>query len=91
MAEREHGKVADAHPCPEHLGQQALESYLWGAANILRGLIDAGDYKQYVFPLLFFKRLSDVWDEDHQKALNDTGDRVYAGSRRNSPKPSVAW
>jgi type I restriction-modification system DNA methylase subunit len=46
----------------EHMTQQELESYLWGAANLLRGLIDAGDYKQYVFPLLFFKRLSDVWD-----------------------------
>lgn len=41
----------------EHLSQQELETYLWGAANLLRGLIDAGDYKQYVFPLLFFKRL----------------------------------
>jgi type I restriction enzyme M protein len=48
----------------ERLSQQELESYLWGAANLLRGLIDAGDYKQYVFPLLFFKRLSDVWDEE---------------------------
>lgn len=53
--------MADVKPPIEHLGQQALESYLWGAANLLCGLIDAGDYKQYVFPLLFFKRLSDVW------------------------------
>jgi type I restriction enzyme M protein len=62
----------------EHLSQQELESYLWGAANLLRGLIDAGDYKQYVFPLLFFKRLSDVWDEDYQAALDDTQDASYA-------------
>jgi type I restriction enzyme M protein len=61
-----------------HLSQQELESYLWGAANLLRGLIDAGDYKQYVFPLLFFKRLSDVWDEEHAAALADTGDESYA-------------
>lgn len=61
-----------------HLGQQALESYLWGAANLLRGLIDAGDYKQYVFPLLFFKRLSDVWDEEYRNALDETGDKGYA-------------
>jgi type I restriction enzyme M protein len=61
-----------------HLSQQELESYLWGAANLLRGLIDAGDYKQYVFPLLFFKRLSDVWDEEHAAALADTGDEGYA-------------
>ena len=63
---------------PEHMSQQELESYLWGAAKLLRGLIDAGDYKQYVFPLLFFKRLSDVWDEDHQVALDETGDKTYA-------------
>ena len=62
----------------EHLSQQELESYLWGAAKLLRGLIDAGDYKQYVFPLLFFKRLSDVWDEDYQSALDETGDTAYA-------------
>ena len=49
--------------------QQKLESYLWGAAVILRGLVDAGDYKQFVFPLIFFKRLSDVWDEDYSTAL----------------------
>ena len=36
------------------LSQQELESYLWGAAPRLRGLIDASDYKQYIFPLLFF-------------------------------------
>jgi type I restriction-modification system DNA methylase subunit len=33
---------------------------------LLRGLIDAGDYKQFIFPLLFYKRLSDVWDEEYQ-------------------------
>src|SRR2546430_4613833 len=62
----------------QHISQQDLESYLWGAAKLLRGLIDAGDYKQYVFPLLFFKRLSDVWDEEYQRALDETGDRSYA-------------
>ena len=63
---------------PEHMSQQELESYLWGAAKLLRGLVDAGDYKQYVFPLLFFKRLSDVWDEEYQTALDETGDKTYA-------------
>jgi type I restriction enzyme M protein len=41
-------------------------------------LIDAGDYKQYVFPLLFFKRLSEVWDEEYQNALQETNDTNYA-------------
>lgn len=59
--------------------QRELESYLWGAAVLLRGLIDAGDYKQFIFPLIFLKRLSDVYDEEHQRALADSdGDEVYA-------------
>ena len=70
--------MSDRRAPTEHLGQQALESYLWGAANLLRGLIDAGDYKQYVFPLLFFKRLSDVWDEEYRLAFDETGDEGYA-------------
>ena len=63
---------------PEHMSQHELEAYLWGAAKLLRGLIDAGDYKQYVFPLLFFKRLSDVWDDEYQAALDETNDASYA-------------
>ena len=70
--------MADSGSPAQHLGQQALESYLWGAANLLRGLVDAGDYKQYVFPLLFFKRLCDVWDEEYLNALDETGDAGYA-------------
>ena len=53
--------------------QQNLESYLWGAAVLLRGTIDAGDYKQFIFPLLFFKRLCDVYDEETVTALRDSG------------------
>ena len=55
----------------ERLSQKELESYLWDAANLLRGLIDASDYKQYIFPLLFFKRLSDVWEGDYTEAFED--------------------
>jgi type I restriction enzyme M protein len=53
--------------------QQQLESYLWGAATLLRGVIDAGDYKQFIFPLLFFKRISDVYDEEFAHALEESG------------------
>lgn len=64
--------------------QQELETYLWGAAVILRGLVDAGDYKQFVFPLIFFKRLSDVWDEDFASALAEAkGDSAYATATAN--------
>jgi len=65
------------------LTQRELESYLWNAATLLRGLIDASDYKQYIFPLLFFKRLSDVWDEDYSQALEETADRGYAVATAN--------
>jgi len=59
--------------------QQQLEKYLWGAATLLRGTIDAGDYKQYIFPLLFFKRICDVYDEEFENALKESdGDIEYA-------------
>jgi type I restriction enzyme M protein len=55
------------------ISQTELERYLWGGATVLRGTIDAGDYKQFIFPLLFFKRLSDVWDEEYEAALRESG------------------
>jgi type I restriction enzyme M protein len=61
-----------------------LEDYLWGAANILRGMIDAADFKQYIFPLLFFKRISDVWEEEYRAALAESNnDLDYAEFREN--------
>ena len=52
--------------------QKELEKYLWGAATQLRGTIDAGDYKQYILPLLFFKRICDVYDEEFEKTNPET-------------------
>lgn len=61
-----------------------LESYLWGAATYLRGFIDAGDYKQYIFPLLFYKRICDVYDEEYEEALKESdGDVEYASFDEN--------
>lgn len=60
------------------LSQAELERHLWGAADILRGTVDAGDYKQYIFGLLFYKRLCDVWDEEFEALLAETGDREEA-------------
>lgn len=61
------------------ISQSELESYLWGAATLLRGTIDAGEYKSFIFPLLFLKRLSDVYDEEYAEALADSdGDEAYA-------------
>jgi type I restriction enzyme M protein len=64
--------------------QQQLEKYLWGAAVYLRGNIDAGDYKQFIFPLLFFKRICDVYDEEFELALSESdGDLEYASFEEN--------
>ena len=63
----------------EKLTLSELEQYLWEAANILRGPVDASDFKTYIFPLLFFKRISDVYDEEYQQALDESeGDIEYA-------------
>ena len=48
---------------------EELQSYLWNSAVLLRTNIDAGAYKQYIFPLLFFKRICDVYDEETAAAL----------------------
>lgn len=55
-----------------------LKSFLWGAATRLRGQIDAAGYKEYIFPLLFFKRISDVYDEQFSGFLAEGG-AEYAG------------
>lgn len=55
-----------------------LESYLWKSAVLLRTNIDAGAYKQYIFPLLFFKRICDVYDEECEKILKDNDGDVEA-------------
>lgn len=66
------------------LTQTQRESYFWGAATLLRGLIDADDYKQFIFPLLFFKRLCDVPDEEYRQALAESGGDVeYASFAEN--------
>jgi type I restriction enzyme M protein len=61
------------------VSDRSLESWLWDAANILRGPVDASDFKAYVFPLLFLKRISDVNDEERLEALEESGgDEEYA-------------
>lgn len=56
-----------------------LEQYLSKAAWILKGPVDAADFKSYIFPLLFFKRISDVYSEEYQQALKESGgDEEYA-------------
>jgi len=59
-----------------------LEKYLWGAAVLLRGQIDASGYKEFIFPLLFFKRICDVYDEEFQRNLEEAGgDAEFAAAQ----------
>ena len=51
------------------LTRQELESKLWQAADILRGQIDAADYKNYIFSILFLKRLSDRFEEEVEQSI----------------------
>jgi len=57
------------------LTAQEFKSALWDAANTLRGsAVDRTDWKGYILPLLFFKRISDVWDEEMAEAREIYGD-----------------
>ena len=57
----------------KQISMEELESYLWGSAVLLRTNVDAGAYKQYIFPLLFFKRICDVYDEECEQILEEYG------------------
>ena len=62
-----------------------LKSHLWESANILRGPVDASDFKTYIFPILFFKRISDVYDEEYRNAFNYFGMDVPESHRFEIP------
>nr|WP_245682988.1 class I SAM-dependent DNA methyltransferase [Alkalibacterium thalassium] len=69
---------------PEETSSQKLFSHLFEACNILRGPINQDEYKSYVTPILFFKRLSDVYDEETQAALElSGGDEEFASFPEN--------
>lgn len=60
---------------------QQLSNHMWGAADILRGSIDAADYKHYIFGLLFYKRLCDVWEEEFEQRMATYADAKLAAHR----------
>jgi type I restriction enzyme M protein len=60
-----------------------LEKFLWKSADILRGKIDSSDYKKYIFGLLFYKRMSDVWDEEYQQVMKEYNDTTLAQADYN--------
>ncbi len=60
-----------------------LQTFLWKSADILRGKIDSSDYKKYIFGLLFYKRMSDVWDEEYETVMKGYGDKTIARADYN--------
>ncbi len=70
---------------PEELTLQELKSYLWESANILRGSIDAADFKNYILGMLFFKRLSDVYDEEYEELLKKVGQELASSKDMHPP------
>lgn len=60
-----------------------LKTFLWKSADILRGKIDSSDYKKYIFGLLFYKRMSDVWQEEYDKSISEYHDEDIAKADYN--------
>lgn len=68
-------KPKPEEPKPQAQGVDEVKKSLWEAANILRGsAVDRTDWKGYILPLLFFKRISDCWDEETAEAVEIYGD-----------------
>src|SRR5271165_925450 len=63
----------------EHLDVPALETWLWDAACAIRGAADAPKFKDFILPLVFFKRLSDVFDDEFSDRAAEFGDEATAG------------
>lgn len=77
-------ELNDSIPINEETTSQQLFHHLFEACNILRGPINQDEYKSYVTPILFFKRISDVYDEETQDALERSGgDEEYASFPEN--------
>jgi type I restriction enzyme M protein len=71
------------------MSQQELESRLWDAANALRGPVDPSDFKSFVFPVLFFKWISDTWHAEHAEALAEVGPDISAEEESDYHRFSV--
>lgn len=84
-AAKDKGKRLHGSDClPGDMSLDELKSALWGAAVLLRGKINATGYKEYIFPLVFFKRICDVHLGEYHKALEaGGGDEAFARQADN--------
>jgi type I restriction enzyme M protein len=62
----------------DHLTISELETWLWDAACVIRGTTDAPKYKDFILPLIFYKRLSDVFDDEFQQHVDLYGSEELA-------------
>jgi len=76
--------LAGSRASSASLSLAELEQYLARAADMLRGSIDQSDFKAYIFPLMFFKRINDVYLEEYERALAESGgDHEFASFAEN--------
>ncbi|HHF3094628.1 class I SAM-dependent DNA methyltransferase [Vibrio diabolicus] len=76
----------------EKISLEELKTWLWGSANIMRGTVDSSDFKNYIFGLLFLKRLSDVFDERVEAVMEEEGcntEEAMALIREDNPEQFV--
>ena len=83
-------RASEPDPSADLLSVAQLETYLWSAADILRGSIDSSDYKSYIFGLLFLKRLSDRFEEEAQRLLEKGFSEEVAWTDRDEHQFFVA-
>lgn len=70
---------------------KSLESWIWDAACAIRGAKDAGKFKDYILPLIFVKRLCDVFDDEVDKIAKSTGSRKDALKRIDADHSCVRF
>ena len=88
------GSMVQGRLVEEKVTREELGRWLWGAADILRGAVRPERYGNYVLPLLFFKRLSDVYSEEYEEALEKYRDEEVARQRflhRFEMPPGCLW
>ena len=99
-AEQKVATIALPALAEEHMDVSTLETWLWDAACAVRGAADAPKFKDFILPLIFFKRLSDVFDDEFVSQVKEFGDEEVAreviqadheDALRNNRKPIVRF
>lgn len=99
-AEQKVATIAFPALAEEHLDVSTLETWLWDAACAVRGAADAPKFKDFILPLVFFKRLSDVFDDEFVGQVRECGTKTTmtshcmkttAGSGLRLVRPRHPW